>query len=48
MEHSLSQSGSHTALLQELDKLTNENKELSIAMQQLSYTSQDSGCQQSK
>jgi hypothetical protein len=48
MEHSRSQSGSRAALLQELDRLTNENKELSVAMQQPSYSSQDSGCQQSE
>jgi hypothetical protein len=48
VEHSHSRSGSRAALLQELDRLTNENKELSLTVQQLSYSSQDSGCQQSE
>jgi hypothetical protein len=43
-----SQSGSRAALLQELDRLTNENKELNLTVQQLSYSSQNSGCQQSE
>jgi hypothetical protein len=48
VEHSRSRSGSRAALLQELDRLTNENKELSINVQQLSCSSQDSGYQQSE
>ncbi|PNF19336.1 hypothetical protein B7P43_G06721 [Cryptotermes secundus] len=46
VQHSHGRSGSRAALLQELDRLTNENKELNLTVQQLSYSSQDSGCQQ--
>lgn len=48
MEHRRSQSGSRAALLQELDRLTKENKELTTSLQQLSHSSQDSGYQQSE
>jgi len=48
MEHGCSRSGSRAALLQELDRLTKENKELSTNLQQISHSSQDSGYQQSE
>lgn len=48
MEHKRSQSGSRAALLQELDRLTKENKELTTNLQHLSHSSQDSGYQQSE
>ena len=48
LEHKRSQSASRAALLQELDRLTKENKELTTNLQQLSHSSQDSGYQQSK
>jgi hypothetical protein len=48
MEHNRSQSGRRAALLQEVDRLTKENKELTINLQQLSHSSQDSGYQQSE
>ncbi|KAJ4447075.1 hypothetical protein ANN_09064 [Periplaneta americana] len=46
MEHSQNRTGSHSALLLELDRVTKENKELSRHLQQLSHSSQDSGYQQ--
>jgi hypothetical protein len=48
MEHSRSRSESHAALLQEVDRLTKENEELTTNVQQLSHSSQDSGYQQSE
>lgn len=48
MEHKCIRSGSRAALLQELDRLTKENKELKTNLQQLSHSSQDSGYQQSE
>ncbi|XP_069683075.1 centrosomal protein of 89 kDa isoform X2 [Periplaneta americana] len=46
MEHSQNRTGSRSALLLELDRVTKENKELSRHLQQLSHSSQDSGYQQ--
>jgi hypothetical protein len=48
MEHGRSRSGGHAGLLQELERLTKENQELTTNLQQLSRSSQDSGFQHSK